>query len=267
MSILIFQAYLPKYQGKKVNSVNVQQQIHKMSFQEKEYLTNFFKYTFFLSGFGYTIYGDKPMSFETINIIEEPKKIDDIDYMDIHHIFDRYRLKEGWAAWNKHFKSYPLKGFTIISYTFPFDSNYIEVTIINHSRFIKAVTDYLDDFQKVLGKNLTPQQILEGYIKGEGFIFTTTRHHDGLFGILLGFGRENSWEYMLQKGGKKMKGCFQDYPEPRDVTHILPPSFCILENTQETKNLRESYENQKKKIDAIFQRNDFLEQVLNHLIQ
>src|ERR1700722_13114432 len=50
----------------------VLKKIENLSVEEKEDLTNFFKYCFHSSSFGYTIFGEKPMSLDAISIDGRP---------------------------------------------------------------------------------------------------------------------------------------------------------------------------------------------------
>lgn len=235
------------------------QKIQEIPEDERIYLTNFFKYSFFLSSFGYTVFGTKPMSFDTVNLSYSPDLKNDENYMDIFHIFDRHKYKKCWETWQKYSHLFPFNGFSMISVQSPISQDIIEVAIINHKNFLNTVSQNLSDFQKVLGLELTPQRILEEYIKGNGKVFSKIRLHDGLFGTLLGFGRNNSWEYMSKQKRKGMASFFP-YSDPKE-NHISKPSCAVLE-TAETITLRKAYEEQGLEIDKIYQSSDFLEQVL-----
>lgn len=252
--------FIPKYESKN----SIRSKLQTLSPQEKEYLTNFFKINVFTSAFGYTIFADKPMSFQTVNMISEPRSVEGFDYMALGHIYDFYRMREGWEVWLKYSSLFPLSGFSIIYYPFPLaPSESIEVAIINHKYFINTVDEHLLDFQTVLGEKLTPQQILDEYLKGSGTIFTRIRNHEGLFGTLLGFGRDNAWEYLKRSGGETMDAFWDGWP--LDTQHILPPLFKAIGDSQETYKLRVRYDKERPQIDPIFQSEDFLEIVLSQL--
>ena len=48
------------------------------------------------------------------------------------------------------------------------------------------------DFKKSLSINITPQEILESCLKGNIIFEDVLNYHDGLLGILLGYGRHNA---------------------------------------------------------------------------
>ena len=239
--------------------------VSHLSAQEKEYLFNFFKYAFFLNSSGYTLFGNKPMSFDRFNFEEESKSVDGFDYTDIFHINDCYRVKEGLAVWEKYFARYPLNGFSFLIFDSLKGTGHKEILLINHENFLKVVSDNIEDFSVVLEKNLTPKEILDGYIQAKGDIFFSIHSHEGLFGTLLGYGRNNAWEYWKNTLGKrKLPACFPQ--DPHDTNTVMLPTFAALPETSETKYLIKSYSEQKIKIDKICQSDNFLEKVLQRLI-
>lgn len=247
--------------------------INSLNAQEKEYLANFFKVQFFIDAFGYTIFGEKPMSIDLIDIHRETKSTDGFDYMDIEHIWDRYRVKEGWGIWKNYAHKFYQKNISIIEYPSHLSPNCIEIAIINHKNFIKVVSENLEDFQSILGNTLTPSQILNEYLKGDEAVFQKIRLHDGLFGTLLGYGRENAWEFnRLGRAGESMTSFtslkeFSPELEKNGTKNILPPLFSVIPNSEETLKLRTSYEKQRAKVNSIYQSQDFLEKTLLELAQ
>lgn len=250
------------FQNQKISDI-----LTKLSLQEKEYLNNFFKFEFFVGSFGYTLLGEKPMSIDIINLNLETRNTDGFDYMDLEHILGRYRLKEGWYVWKKYAYEILQNKCTLIDYACPYDSSCREVALINHSNFLKEVEKNLVDFCSILGKNLSSQEILKEYLKGEGNVFNTIRTHDGLFGTLLGYGRGNSWEYMNRGGGFSLEPFFSLElflkQGKQDTQHVLLPLFAVIPDSKETIRLRESYKEQRKKVNTLYQSEDFLEKVLS----
>lgn len=259
--LLVILALIPNYQSKN----SIPSKLATLSPQEREYLKNFFKVSVFTDEFGYTIFADKPMSFQTVDMVSDSKSVEGFDYTDIEHIFRFYRMREGWEVWLKYSSLFPLAGFSIIHYPFPLDpEKFIEVAIINHKYFLNTVNENLVDFQTVLGEKLSAQEILNKYIKGNGEIFTRIRNHEGLFGTLLGFGRNNAWEYMKRSGGQTLDS-FLDEGELLDTLHIPPPLFKAIGDSEETNRLRIKFEKERPKLDPIYQSEDFLEIVLSTL--
>lgn len=274
--IFIFMCYQDLFISHKNNSNEAQEIstfISSLNDQEKEYLANFFKVQFFIDSFGYTIFGEKPMSIDLIDINRETKSTEGFDYMSIEHIWDRHRVKEGWAVWKKYAHKFHQKNISIIEYPCHLSSNCTEIAIINHKNFIRVVNENLEDFRMVLGEEVSPSQVLNEYLRGDGTIFHKIRLHDGLFGTLLGYGRENAWEFnRLGRAGEAMVSFtplkeFSPELEKSGTKNILPPLFSVIPESEETIKLRASYAKQRNKINSIYQSQDFLEKTLLELAQ
>jgi hypothetical protein len=237
----------------------IKEKIEGIPAQEVELLKNFYKFLFFVSSAGYTIYGDKPICFDCIDSGRSWQIVEGFDYMDIDHILGRYRFREGRDVWLKYAHLFPLKGYSILFYQHPGAPHLEEVSIINHQAFRDTVGKYLYDFQAVLGEELSPDQILTHYVSMDS-VFDRIYRHDGLFGTLLGFGRDNSWEFMGRNGGETMEGLALEDLE--DTQHIYLPFFCVIPESAETRELRTKYEKQREKIEIIYQSPNFLEDVL-----
>lgn len=272
-SSMLTQCSLNNHGEKKIEKHEIQDFIKSLSLKEKEYLTNFFKLEFFLSFFGYTIFGEKPMSFEVIDYNRELHTEENFDYMAIEHIWDCYKVKEGWATWKKYANRFNQKNISIIEYPFHLNSNCVEVAIINHSTFIKVVDKNLEYFQSILGNSFSAVQLLNEYLKGEGDIFHKIRLHDGLFGTLLGYGNGNAIEFnRLGRASEPMKSFtpFEETSqklEENGTKNILLPLFAVIPDSEETLKLRASYKEQQVEINQIYQSPHFLEKVLLKLAQ
>lgn len=235
--------------------------LNKLSPIEKQYLADFFKYTIVVSSFGYVIWGDKPMSFETYDPTLPPRAVEGFDYMDDQHILDKYRFREGFETWKKIENEFSLKKYSLFSVV---NSNgLIEIYLINHSSFLRTVSEHIEDFRNILQNlNLTPEHVLEGYLSGK--YRNQINSHDGLLGTLLGFGKKNAWAYMNEPIDS-MEYFGSDWKTVEPLS-ILLPMFRSLDSG-ETKQLAENYLSQKKKIEEIYQNGDYLETTILKLTE
>ena len=233
--------------------------IEKLNLEEKKDLTNFFRICCCSSDFGYTIFGEKPMSLEGL-FLDRPKFEDIDEYKDNEWVVCEYRMKEGWEVWTKHFQDVQLSGFSLIFYPVPSYPELLHFAIINHKMFVDVVEKNLNEFQKVLNRKISSKEILKEYIKGEGKVFEIVKNHDGLLGVLLGYGKENSFKYM--KGEKLSYSIDLSTIKPSDMSEISLPSFKAVEGSFETRKIMESFKKQKERITPIYQKENFLEIVL-----
>ena len=231
--------------------------IEKLTFEETDDLNNFFKICFYKSTFGYTIFGEKPMSLDVIDVERPP--LDNPIYKENILLQLDYRRKQGWDVWKKYFQDVYLEDFSIISYQNSYPGS-IDIAIINHRLFLNVIDNNLAEFQEVLKQKINSIEILKEYIKGEGEVFDLINNHDGLLGILLGYGKENSWKYV--KGEKLSPSFDPSNINFKDLSNILPPFFGVSKESRESEQIVESYAKQRKKINEIYQKENFLEIVL-----
>ena len=240
-----------------VNKEIILKKIENLSLIEKNDLTDFFKFCFHSSSFGYTIFGQKPMSLDAISSEQPP--IEDLEHTYRNWILWCYKKKEGWDVWKKHFQDIPLNEFSFISYPFLKHPEVIHIAIINHKLFLNVVENHLTEFQKVLNQKLNPNEILNGYIKCDKEIFEPIKNHDGLLGMLLGYGKENAWKFM---SNEELSPSIDPEIKNWDMSHILLPLFMVVKGSKETERVMKSFDNQRKKINELYEKENFLEIVL-----
>lgn len=233
------------------------QELSDLTLKEREYLNNFFHSTMTITGFGYVLLGDKPMSFSTVNKNNPILPTDGFDYMAPWNILNGYRKREGWAVWKKYAHRFELKGFTLKDFP-PDEMGFEEVCFINHKNFIQCVKDNYADFEAVLGESIPPEEILQRYINDNDF-HLKVRSHDGLFGTLLGFGRNNAWEFM-RRGGIDREEEWCGFPSfwCNALSFVYIPMFVALKGTEETKQLYKKYSYQRMVIRKTFWDKDFI---------
>lgn len=249
----------------------IQRELKQLSDTEKEYLGNFFQYLMRLSSFGHVLFGEKPMGVDSCPIAASPS-VEGIDYMDDAHIMDRHRFKEGYETWKKQQQRFPSSNFTIMEYPLithdhQTSPHFIEICLINQRLFLKTVKKHIKDFQAVLGSNVTPQAILKDYLK-KGPYFWIIRNHEGLFGTLLGYGRNNAWKFKeeIELEFSKRSTVVIGKENPQEI-YLFLPHFHGLPNTQETLILEEQYKQERKQIEKIYQNKDFLTPSLKKIMQ
>jgi hypothetical protein len=227
--------------------------------KDRDYLEYFFKYTIKFSSFGYVLYGSKPMSIDTYKYTAPKQPINWVDfildYIQDGCLLNKYYLKKGWETWEKYHNRFPMNNFVLISYKAPWDpNNYMEFCLINRSNFIQTVNDHLDDFKAILGSEVTSESILENYLAQDSY-FSLIRSHDGLFGSLLGYGRNNAWAFYNDDKN------LLPFSEFSPLSQIWPSLFKALPG-EETQILKEKYMRQREEIEYIYSDGKFLSRTL-----
>jgi hypothetical protein len=233
--------------------------LESLTSEEKKDLTNFFKICSYSYQFSYTIFGEKPMSLDGLGL--NRPKFEDLEYKEDEWVRSSYRKKEGWDVWKKHFQDLPLNNFSLIFYPVPNHPELIHFSIINHKMFLDIVEKHIEEFHKVLNRKISSQEILNGYIKAEGEIFERIKNHEGLLGIILGYGKENSFKYMRKE---KLSPSVDPLSlKGRDMSEMLLPTFMVAEGSEETKKIMASFSKQRERINKLYyQKENFLELVL-----
>ncbi len=255
----------------------------------------------YIDDLGYCLFGNKPMAvFGYRDPLVQVKEVDamfDRFYFTFGPInLNRYR---GWELWKKNQRFFPMKNYAFIKSKNFIDNDYEALVFINKKEFIETVHNHLSDFRKVLGKEITPEGLLEEVLTSKDVFGDVFKHHQGLIGTVLGYGRNNAWlfhrrEEMASSNGaispllgrptnfiKKLSKSFSQEEleafnqilQPFDNRGILDfnplylglPGFVADPNSEETKQLKVRYEQQYRQIIHRYQKGDFLEITLQQM--
>jgi hypothetical protein len=109
----------------------------------------------------------------------------------------------------------------------------------------------LDDFREILGKPCTSEEVFWILTHPDHSDFYTIIDHNRLFGILLGFGRNNACLYEQSREASRsnftahqrlehdpLEGFNDEWPWPG---RLLSPCFVCDPTTEETKHLKKHY--------------------------
>jgi len=135
--------------------------------------------------FACTLFGDKPMTFQEFH--DDPWKMSSQCMVCPYH---HYYLDEGWQTWNKYRSLFPSEKFIFTK--IPSKSGYKFIILINKEAFEKVFEENRDIFEQALAPSITCQQILQDFEAGRKTFSEILNDHEGLVGIVLGYGREGS---------------------------------------------------------------------------
>jgi hypothetical protein len=270
--------------------------IHALSEKEYQDLKLFFHNLFINNELGYTLFGDKPMSFCFPDAIKPQFSQRDFTYK-IYFNGD-VPLFRGFAVWKKISTSINHEKYSFIIYE---DSGYPTfVILINKECFIDTVNKNIDVFKKIYGSSITAKLILEK-IENKSIDQDKLFNQHLLLGIMLGYGRnaaelfQRRWSLaygefnppLLEKPTLPSKGFSSVEEELQNITRRLqakPKIFDWYTNTfpiflrvvtvpfaldpddPEAQSLLNKYKVLHAKLTNIFDRNDWLEIVLDRLL-
>lgn len=255
----------------------------------KSLFENLFKF----NELGFTLFGDKPVSFCTLTKVEADNfsSCDDICLYSRRILQPTKNYQEAWSAWQKHKHLFPINNFILLN-------GDLGVLLINRKEFSKVVSNHLALFEDALQKEFDIDIFLNELQEGKNLFDLLASNHE-LLGIVLGFGCHNS---KLFQRRAEILSILEPYKIPPDLRNrILPSSkhlssqdelkslwqtlrplnnydiyfpltdlnrvtFVVDLDDKETKFLRNKYEEQRKKIKNILSKENWFEQIILQLI-
>lgn len=266
-------------QAAEYESYNLKTALVGLTSKEQEDLKLFFHNLFAESELGYTLFGEKPMSFCFLNTF-----IPNFSHRDFtYKICDEEAkpLFKGFSVWRKLSQEIQPNNYLL---TVLVEKNCpIFAVLINKRMFEKEFLKNIDLFQKYYGKNVTAEHIFSN-LKSKKYneIFDTPLfHYHVLLGVMLGFGRHNA--ELFQRREELTNQEF--FPANEEEVEYLwqhlqcarnPPNY-LLKVTDvgfagdlddpETHILVKKYESLHDELILIFDREDWLEVILSKLLE
>lgn len=217
---------------------------------------------------GYTLLGNKPVSFECFT-----KPQFEWDFLYLWHTFFPTNLKKyrSWKAWQKYEHLFNKGDILIWSEPSPWIKNGELIILASRKQLERVIQENREDF--VIFHSQEPKTLFN----------ETLRSHAGLLGILLGYGRTNSWLF-YKNNHVVLKPVFSDeinqlfktkraainftfgWPNVEMTEILMFPNFMADTKTEETKRLKSDYLRTRKKILDYYKDKDFLEATLQLLL-
>ena len=144
----------------------------------------FFQEIVYKEHFGFTLFGDKPVS---LTGYFDPLPME--NYLQVHR---NAILKNGWETWKKYRPIFPVNNYILIEEA---ENELNVITLINKGALVKTIHENLDLFQRILGNAITPEEFLKKLEEPNASLFALIHQHEGLYGIFLGYGKINAYLY------------------------------------------------------------------------
>lgn len=160
-------------------------------------IERFFSYLLCENEFGYTLFGNKPISIAAVSAKPNLSET------------DRFMIEKGWNLWLKYRHLFPSNRF-ILKRDILGENQCVTISIINKSLVYKAIKNNLEIFQKYLGTS-DVTAIFERICEGDRCIFDlATPHPQAVIGILLGYGVSNALNF--QRESELFEGLHRQSP-------------------------------------------------------
>lgn len=271
-------------------SSNLKTTLNWLTLKEQEDLKLFFHNLFAESELGYTLFGEKPMSFCALNTFCPNFSHRDFTYKIYDE--DAKPLFKGFSIWQKLSQGIKPNNYLLIILA---EKHYPHFAIlVNKRTFEKEFLKNIDLFQKYYGKNVTAEHILSNLESKKNYkeiIKTPLFHNDVLLGVMLGFGRHNAELFQRREELTKPKFSLTFFSLSRvfssneeEVQYLWQhlqltrnsPDFLLKVtgvgfvgdlDDPETHTLVKKYESLHNELIFIFDRHDWLEVILGKLLE
>ncbi len=187
-------------------------------------------------GLGYVLLGEKPVLFTGyIPQLSWKYPIRSLLCMKSYWSPRNQLAKKGWPACELQLSD-ECNQFLIIKEQSPFNPLTTWIFVIHRDLFCHTIDQNRVDFETVLQRTVTGPVLLEQAEK-EPLFSSLLQSHEGLLGIILGYGRHNAWLY--HQGNME---CLGYCPKQEDKNHpIQLPFFRADWEDPETSLLRVKY--------------------------
>lgn len=221
-----------------------------------------FKYLIFDESFAFALFGNKPIS--TIAVYKPSRAVDTIIFGNCLN----YSLDLLWNTWKKYKLLFPMTQYVFFSQE---RDGYFEIYLINKKNCLKVIKENLTLFQKEIGAEKNPQEILDSLCFTKDIFSEALNNSQILYGILFGYGKESAqgfYDVHFHPHRYILK-------QPHRIEHDwLTTHFCALEiprfasfSEKEGAYLIKEYDLQRRKILDEYSKGDFLEITLSKLCE
>lgn len=117
------------------------------------------------------------------------------------------------------------------------DKDSVSIYFLDKENFLKTIENNIDLFLKELGEDFTAVKFLEEIIEEKASFLDAIHHHEGILGILLGYGRHNSM--LFQRKADILGRCWAYGDDVKQESDILTTSFGFNSQEEELSYLDE----------------------------
>ncbi len=257
--------------------------LSQMSPEEHYYLATFLRVILFSDDFSYLLFGSKPIAAAGF------EKSIPFNFLYDYVSELNFKAMKGLEIFKKNQHLFS-SGNIIVR--FDEDAEDLFILMINRKNLLKTLEKHIDDFKRVLGPETTKESLFT-QITEKDCLADVIKNHEALFGILLGYGRDNAWLFNEKKTVSRRLNRFEP-PMKRDGsleeeftkidqkttffsddTHewkyilqsprIPLPHFMADPNSLETKKLREQYGKDREDMKRLFAKKNYVEATLEQL--
>lgn len=230
-------------------------------------LDTFFQALIKTEGLGYALYGSKPVCLAPY--------FDSIPFGNLLFGGDRAAIKRGWKIWQKYEKYFPHPRYLIFEEHENVDGTDIQsIYFINKKNVIESLKKNASIFKNEL-EDFNLDKFLLKIEEGKSLL-KIINNHEGLLGILLGYGAESSMSYCQRDlmWNSKLPILYEEIdlegvssPPSLLINFIHPIYFEGDPQSEEVKNILEKNVKERAYLQQIYSEGKFLGVTLQKLME
>jgi hypothetical protein len=249
--------------------------------REAKKIKGLFEYLLNYHDFAYVVFGSKPMALADICLW--------VPEVPVHRQLPAHLLlsktKERLKAWYQYKKEFKFNDFIFLDQEEDLFRCLVFV-LIHKPRMLSLLHAHEAIFKKVLGDSFNPETFLNKIEKREISLAQAIHHHQGLLGIMLGYGVVNSMLFQekdvlykeiekrqafldekapIYKKLQQINSHLQAFNEFEDFSIIMPLHFAADPTHPETITLKKRYKTDQVKIAELMKQPYFVEKALEKL--
>lgn len=245
-------------------SLNIKNQIALIPEDERIVLENFFQILISSESLGYVLFGSKPICLSGYFLKLPPG--------NMLRRSNNSLVKKGWELWKKYEYLFPHPNYLIFAEdNIRGDKNNNAIFFVNKVNLLKVVTNNIAIFSNILGSNFNSDGFLIKISERQS-ISELTNFHEGLLGIMLGYGAESSMLYykrdLINRAHPQRiheKNNLKGVPQAFLYTKIYPIQFVGNPASQEVNAILEQNAKERSYLLELYSQGRWLEITLNKL--
>jgi len=236
---------LPKDAYPSLTNTSVRNILDTIPKADQQVLSRFFEEVIVNHQFGYTIFGDKPVSFAGY-FLDLPS---DINFLKRSYLY----LEQGKTTIEKYKYLLQTKKFILKFQSDP-EKKWVQIYLVNKQSLLKKIEEHRDVFKKTLGDYGSAECLLHELSKEDTTLEAICRGSEELKGIMLGYGARNA--FLFQRREELIRILYDSYTPPSsvpaelgellktDMAHLDNSSLepCIQDPCLDFKTLLEEYQ-------------------------
>lgn len=259
--------------------------LSKIPKKDRNNLEYFFKHLVVMDQFGYVLIGEKPMAIGNFYKTPFYRHKEKFHISWNYFTLEKLRMKKGYKTWLKYQKYFPLTNFILKTEENPWAPGVTFILLINKELTKKTILENIRAFRSVMNKNINAETLVETLLK-KPILKEALLLHDGLIGILLGYGKNNAWKFYKKTKNKNFQNVWKNNEINKEITKkiesksflslfsgnytqdleiILLPGFIGDTSIPETKKIKKKYLKAREKLIDLYKNKDFLEETLKLL--